>query len=89
MFQVEWRQGAVGELAAIWLCADSEKRRAITTATNTIDHGLQSDPFGQSESRADERRVLFAQPLGVVFKVDSEQRIAWVEHVWYYRPRKK
>ncbi len=89
MFQVEWLEQAVEELARIWLRAESDQRRAITEASNTIDRELQTDPFRQSESRDDEHRVLFARPLGVYFKVDMQQRVVGVGHVWYFRQRKK
>ncbi len=40
MFQVEWLQDAVDELAAIWMQADSIQRRAITESTNAVDREL-------------------------------------------------
>jgi hypothetical protein len=41
MFQVEWLQSALDELAAIWMQADSALRQAITVATHQIDQLLQ------------------------------------------------
>ncbi len=87
MFQVEWLQDAVDELAAIWMQADSIQRRAITESTNAVDRELQADPFRSSESREDERRVLFAYPIGVLFEVDPRERIVWLLHVWTFRRR--
>jgi hypothetical protein len=89
MFRVEWVEAAVEELAAIWLRVDSDKRRDVTTAANAIDVALRSDPIRESESRDDERRVLFAPPLGVSFSVDSQRRVVRVGQLWYYQPRKK
>ncbi len=86
-FRVEWLQEAVDELATLWMQADSAQRRAITEATRDIDQELQTDPFRQSESRADQRRVMFVQPLGVLFDVDLERRIVWLLHVWQFRRR--
>ena len=85
MFQVEWLQRAVDELATIWIQADSTQRRAIVEATNTIDRKLQTDPFLTSESREDNQRVLFADPLGVLFEVDIPMRTVWILHVWQFR----
>jgi hypothetical protein len=89
MFRVEWIDEAIDELAAIWTHADSDKRPTVTEATNMIDRELKADPFRQSESRNDERRVLFAPPLAVFFRVDVAEKVVWVGHVWSYSPRKK
>jgi hypothetical protein len=89
MFQVEWLHEADEQLAAIWMRAESNERSAIVEATNTIDRELKTDPFRQSESRDEDRRVLYASPLGVFFSVDMRSRVVWVGHVWYYRRRPK
>ncbi len=89
MFRVKWIEEAVDDLAAIWMRADSDKRRGITEASDAIDRELKSDPFRQSESRDDDRRVLFASPLGVFFSVDNKHRVVRVGRVWYYGPRIK
>jgi hypothetical protein len=81
MFRVVWLQRAVNDLAAVWTQADSARRRAITAATNAIDRELSEDPFRSSESRVGEERVLFTNPLGVLFQVDLVARTVRVEHV--------
>jgi hypothetical protein len=86
MWRVEWIQDALNELADLWTQADAALRRAITSATHSIDQELQADPFRQSESRDDER-VLFSYPLAVQFEVDEQQRRLWVLHVWRFRRR--
>jgi hypothetical protein len=85
MLRVEWLQDAVGELANNWIEADSQSRQAITEATHNLDRELQTDPFRESESRDGDVRVSFARPLGVLFDVDTEQRIVWILHVWWFR----
>jgi hypothetical protein len=45
MFRVEWLREAVGELAELWIEADSPFRQAITEATHALDQELQADPF--------------------------------------------
>ncbi len=85
MFRVEWLQEAVGELAAIWTKADSPSRQALTRATHALDQEFQADPFRHSESREGEVRILFADPLGVLFEVDPGRRIVWVLHIWTLR----
>jgi hypothetical protein len=85
MFRVEWLQEAVGELAELWIEADSPFRQAITEATHALDQSLQADPFRTSESREGDVRILFSNPLAVLFEVDTQQRIVWILHVWTFR----
>jgi hypothetical protein len=63
MFRVEWLREAVGELAELWIEADSPFRRAITEATHALDQELQADPFRASESTEGEVRISFSNPL--------------------------
>lgn len=85
MFQVVWDPNALDELAAAWLRADSTVRQAITDAVQAIDHQLESFPDQQGESRADNQRILFHAPLGIVFEVDVQSHLVWVIHTWSYR----
>ena len=87
MFRVEWLQVALDELTNIWVQADSPLRRAITTATNTLDKELTADPYRESESREGADRVLFVYPLGAHIDIDPDARIVWVLHVWRFRRR--
>jgi hypothetical protein len=85
MFRVEWLREAVGELAELWIEADSPFRQAITEATHALDQELQADPFRGSESREGEVRISFSNPLAILFEVDLQQRIVWILHVWTFR----
>jgi hypothetical protein len=85
MFRVEWLREAVGELAELWIEADSPFRRAITEATHALDQELQADPFRASESREGEVRISFSDPLAILFEVDPHQKIVWILHVWTFR----
>jgi hypothetical protein len=67
---------ALDELASAWIGADSTRRREITAATNAIDAQLRSDPFGSSESREDDIRIMFADSLGILFVVNLTERTA-------------
>jgi hypothetical protein len=84
MFRVRWKQSALDELAALWMAADSEGRRAITAATHRIDQLLQGDPENQGESRPGGRRILFVPPLGLLYRVDPAQSVVHVLQVWRY-----
>ena len=88
MFEVEWLQSAVNELAAIWTLADSSLRQQITAATHLIDQQLQSDPFNTGESRSGGRRVYFAPPLGVTFRVEADGQTVTVLRVWLLHRRR-
>jgi hypothetical protein len=87
MFRVEWLPEAVSELADLWIKANSPFRQAITAAAHALDQELQSDPFRQSESREEDVRILFVDPLAILFEVDPQQRIIWILHVWTFRRR--
>jgi len=87
MFRVEWLQSALDELTTIWTGADSTLRQAITSATYEIDRQLRSDPFSHSESRSEGRRVLFASPLGITFRVEADRQRVSVLRVWAFRRR--
>ncbi|MGH7136903.1 MAG: hypothetical protein ACREHD_14280 [Pirellulales bacterium] len=71
-FSLEWKQTATDELADIWLRADSRTRRKITAATVKVDDLLKRDPYGESESREGDRRIMFVAPLAITFRVDPE-----------------
>lgn len=85
MFQVDWLESASDELARIWTEADSADRRAITAASHSIDQDLQVRPHRKGESRRNGRRVFFATPLGITFRVDKRQKLVTVVHVWRFQ----
>ncbi|HWE35965.1 MAG TPA: hypothetical protein VG406_05275 [Isosphaeraceae bacterium] len=87
MFRVEWTPEALNDLAGVWMVADQDARRAIIGATNRIDEQFASDPFGTSESRSDDLRILFESPLGVSFEVDETHGVVQVVGVWFVRKR--
>jgi hypothetical protein len=84
MFRVRWKKSALAELTSLWMGADSERRQAITEAAHQIDQQLQLNPDKQGESRPDGRRIFFAPPLGVLFRIFSEQSVVRVLQVWQY-----
>jgi hypothetical protein len=89
MYQVEWIQSALDELAALWTQADSATRQAITAATHQIDQLLRTDPFDQSESRPGGRRMLHVSPLGITFRIEADGQTVTVLRVWLFRKRHK
>lgn len=86
MLRVVWSERAVDDLAEAWASADSSQRQALTRASHIVDQILRDDPFGSSESREGDARVMFEAPLGLSFKVDQDTGRVLVGHVWYYAP---
>jgi hypothetical protein len=82
MYVVIWGSAALQELAALWVNADAELRAAITAATEEIDLALTRFPDDVGESRPDNRRIAFARPLGVLFRVRSSDRRVIITRVW-------
>jgi hypothetical protein len=85
MFEVEWVQEAVDELAELWMTGDSLERQSLTGSTYSLDQELRTDPFRNSESREGEVRIMFAESLGVLFEVDVDQERVWILHIWKVR----
>ena len=89
MFQVEWLESALNELARLWTQADSQLRKDITQATRQSDVLLQQDPIGNSESRPNGRRILFVSPLGIIFRIEPDGQTVTVLRVWTFPRRKR
>ena len=85
MFQVAWLRTALDELADVSARADSSGRKAITVAAHAIEQRLKVNPQNEGESREQERRILFQEPLAASFEVVSRQRVVRVLHVWSIR----
>jgi hypothetical protein len=86
-WNVIWLPAAEEELADAWLNAPN--RAAVTDAANVIDRALSLDPENVGESRPNGRRVTFAPPLSVVFRIRADETTVEVLHVWLYLPRSR
>jgi plasmid stabilization system protein ParE len=84
-FDVVWSPAAERELTELWL--DAADRALVTEASKRIDETLERNAPNEGESRPDGRRVLFATPLAVVFRVWPDYRRVLVSHVWRFRTR--
>lgn len=80
-YTVLWKPSAEQRLAQIWLAAVD--RRAITAASHRVDRQLANDPDQKGEPRPKGRRMLLEHPLGVVFKVEPDDRTVYVLTVWH------
>ena len=81
MYRVRWARTAKDELTALWLQADSATRQAITAATHQIDQALRTNPLNQGESRDEARRIMFVDPLALIFRVEPDGQTISVLHV--------
>ena len=82
-YSVIWLPNAEQELADLWL--NSSDRGAITRAAAVIDQLLERAPETEGESRPNGRRILFASPLAVIYRIDPDQHQVSVLHVWQFR----
>ncbi len=82
-FTVVYAPEAERRLIELWL--DSAARRAVTAAADVIDEILASNPMEVGESRPEGMRILFMEPLAVIFRVQGEDRKVIVTEVWRFR----
>jgi hypothetical protein len=87
--QVVWTGTALDDLARLWVAADASLRALITAATHKIDQALAHDPQAKGESREFDERILFAEPLGILFKINAAKKVVFVHAVWRYQLRTK
>jgi hypothetical protein len=79
-YTVEWLPSMLSDLADLWNHAPD--RAALTAAANEIDTRLARDPLSQGESREGATRILFVEPLAVLYEVDPTRRHVRVFDVW-------
>ena len=79
-FTVTWDPAAEQALTSLWL--GSRSRMSISEASHRIDELLRSSPLTAGESRTNNGRVLFVEPLGVEFLVFEQDCRVLVVSVW-------
>ncbi len=84
-YQIVWLQSALDELTEIWTNASSQLRKAVTKASHAVDVELLANPEDKGESRPNGRRVEFFPPLGVTYRVNIQDGIVVILHVWCFR----
>jgi hypothetical protein len=82
IFTVIWLPATEQELAALWL--DATTRSRITVAADNIDRLLRRNADQVGESREKDQRILFEDPLAVLYRVKEQDRLVEVIHVWKY-----
>lgn len=81
-YTVLWVEPAEEQLASAWL--EAPNRGAATQAAHAIEVDLREDPGQRGESRTRGQRILLVAPLGVLFDVEPQDRIARVLTCWRY-----
>lgn len=81
-YTVVWSAQAERDLAQVWL--EAEQRDSITRAASEIEAKLSNNAANVGESREPDQRIVIAEPLGAVFEVLREDRIARVLFLWRY-----
>jgi len=87
MYRVRWARRALDELASLWAQGDANLRRAITSASHTIDQRLRKDPYNEGESRSHGERITFVPPLSVRFRIESDGHAISILQVRLIRQR--
>lgn len=83
--KIHWSATARTELADMWLAAGSNRRQSIAAAAHSIDKRLAKDPVSAGESRPEDMRIYFDPPLGVLFRVEDDEAVVHIVHVWQFR----
>jgi hypothetical protein len=86
-YTVLWLERAESELATAWL--EAPNRSAASAAANAIDGDLRVDPGLRGESRPAGYRILLVSPLGVLFRIEPQDRIARVLKCWRFDRRQR
>jgi mRNA-degrading endonuclease RelE of RelBE toxin-antitoxin system len=86
-YTVLWNRTAEAALTKLWLTA--RDRNAVSEAASSVDDLLRDFPIEVGESREFGRRILFEQPLGILYSIESEDRIVRVLRVWRAGPRRR
>ena len=84
-YSVQWTPYAEARLTELWLEANA--RGEITAVANRIDADLGARPLDVGESREQDRRIHLMAPLGVIYRIDSDQRIVHVLTVWRFNKK--
>jgi plasmid stabilization system protein ParE len=84
MFSVVWTDHALDDLANLWVTVDPQTRNRIEAAVNWLNVALQLDPNEVGESRPNNRRIAFAGPLVISFRVEGASSTVRVNHVSRY-----
>jgi hypothetical protein len=81
-YTVHWTRAAEDELADLWRAA-SDKKEFLRIA-GILDDRLAVNGPDEGESRAEDERIVFEPPIGVLIEVNIATRLIRVLHVWVF-----
>ncbi len=84
-YTVVYLPSAEQQLAELWLKAADPA--AVTLASDKIDQLLKIDPLAVGESRVSTLRILFEEPIAVVYDVRESDFVVKVWAVWQWKSR--
>ena len=79
-YTVVWKPEAERRLAELWMESDNPER--LAEAANLIERELAIAPASIGEQRIGSIRVVVVPPVGMYFRVNSEDRQVLVLTVW-------
>jgi hypothetical protein len=79
-YTVVWKPEAERRLAELWMAAEEPER--LADAANLIERELALAPSAVGEQRIGSIRVVIVPPLGMYFRLNSEDRQVLVLTVW-------
>jgi hypothetical protein len=80
MFSVKWLPNAESTLAELW--NNASNRAQIAAAADELDKALARNPLIVGESRGENTRIAFLEPLAVLFDVNESARTVKVWKIW-------
>jgi hypothetical protein len=86
MFAVVWTDYALDLLADVVESLDLASQDQLTSAIETLNRRLASDPLDEGESRNSPYRVTFVGSLGVLFPVEAANGVVRVTEVKWHGP---
>lgn len=87
MYSISWTQGALEDVAEIWLKGSGPERQRITDSVHQLDSLLTESPLDVGESREGDVRVAFVAPVAISYQVEVASHEVIVLSAWSYRTR--
>ena len=81
-YRILWSPVADENFNAVMQRSQKSLRKALLLVVRAINATLVDDPIGCSESRSDDVRIAFFDPLGIYFELMEDVRTVVVINVW-------
>jgi plasmid stabilization system protein ParE len=86
-YAVFWTQEAYESLLDV--ASVLQVSEQVVRAVEEIHRLLAENPDQQGESRPGGRRIMFAAPIGVIYRMDARLRWVVISKAWGYLPRSR